>query len=43
MSISSVDEDEEAMNLVKYQNAYKLSAKVVSNFQDIYDVLMSMV
>ncbi|MBQ5558378.1 MAG: flagellar hook-associated protein FlgK [Lachnospiraceae bacterium] len=43
MSVSSVDEDEEAMNLVKYQNAYKLSAKVVSNFQDIYDVLMSMV
>lgn len=43
MSISSVDQDEEAMNLVKYQNAYKLSAKAISTFQDIYDVLMGMV
>ncbi len=43
MSVSSVDQDEEAMNLVKYQNAYELSAKVVSTMQQIYDVLMAMV
>lgn len=43
MSVSSVDQDEEAMNLVKYQNAYELSAKVVSTMQDIYDVLMGMI
>lgn len=43
MSVSSVDQDEEAMNLVKYQNAYELSAKVVSTMQQIYDVLLGMV
>lgn len=43
MSISSVDEDEEAISLVKYQNAYELSAKVVSTMQDMYDVLMGMI
>lgn len=43
MSVSSVDEDEEAINLVKYQNAYELSAKVISTMQQIYDVLMGMV
>lgn len=43
MSVSSVDQDEEAMGLVKYQNAYKLSAKVVSTMQQTYDVLMSMI
>lgn len=43
MSVSSVDEDEEAISLVKYQNAYELSAKVVSTMQDMYDVLMGMI
>lgn len=43
MSVSSVDQDEEAMGLVKYQNAYELSAKVVSTMQQIYDVLMGMI
>lgn len=43
MSISSVDEDEEAISLVKYQNAYELSAKVVSTMQQMYDTLMGMI
>ena len=43
MSVSSVDEDEEAISLVKYQNAYELSAKVVSTMQEMYDVLMGMI
>lgn len=43
MSVSSVDEDEEAISLVKYQNAYELSAKVVSTMQQMYDTLMGMI
>ena len=42
MSISSVDSDEEAINLVKYQNAYELSAKIISTMSQLYDVLLSM-
>lgn len=41
MEISSVDEDEEAMNLVKYQNIYELSCKVVSVMDEIYDKLIN--
>lgn len=40
MAISGVDEDEEAMNLVKYQNAYNLSAKMIQVFKEIYDRLI---
>jgi len=40
MSISGVDEDEEALNLVKYQNAYNLAAKMIQTFQEIYDRLI---
>lgn len=40
MSISGVDEDEEAMNLVKFQNAYNLSSKMVSVLAEIYDKLI---
>ena len=40
MAISGVDEDEEAMNLVKYQNAYNLSAKMIQIFKEIYDRLI---
>ena len=29
LSVSGVDNDEEALNLVKYQNAYNLSAKMI--------------
>ncbi|WP_026506415.1 flagellar hook-associated protein FlgK [Butyrivibrio sp. MC2013] len=40
LSIMGVDEDEEAANLVKFQNAYQLSAKVVQTFSEIYDRLI---
>ncbi len=40
ISISGVDEDEEAVNLVKYQNAYNLSAKMIQTLTEIYDRLI---
>ena len=39
-SVSGVDEDEEALNLVKFQNAYNLSAKVISTLAEMYDQLI---
>ncbi len=41
LSISGVDVDEEAMNLVRFQNAYNLSAKVISIMDEIYDKLIN--
>ena len=41
MSISGVDEDEEALNLVKFQNAYNLSSKVISVMSEIYNKLIN--
>ncbi|MDO5291523.1 MAG: flagellar hook-associated protein FlgK [bacterium] len=41
MSVSGVDTDEEAMNLVRYQNAYNLSAKVVQIMDELYDKLIN--
>ncbi|HHT89253.1 MAG TPA: flagellar hook-associated protein FlgK [Clostridiales bacterium] len=41
LSISGVDIDEEAMNLVRFQNAYNLSAKVISVMNEIYDRLIT--
>ena len=40
MSVSGVDEDEEALDLVKFQNAYNLSSKCISVFTEIYDRLI---
>ena len=40
MSISGVDNDEEALDLVKFQNAYNLSSKMVSVLAEIYDKLI---
>ena len=40
LSVSGVDEDEEAVDLVKYQNAYNLSSKVISVMQAIYQKLI---
>lgn len=40
LSVSGVDNDEEALNLVKYQNAYNLSAKMMSVMTEIYDRLI---
>ena len=39
-SISGVDEDEEAVNLVKYQNAYTLASKMIQTLTEIYDQLI---
>ncbi len=41
LSVSGVDEDEEAMNLVRFQNAYNLSAKVISIMDEVYDKLIN--
>ena len=41
LSISGVDIDEEAMSLVRFQNAYNLSAKVISVMNEIYDRLIN--
>ena len=40
LSVSGVDNDEEALNLVKFQEAYNLSAKMMQVFTEIYDRLI---
>lgn len=40
MSISGVDEDEEGINLVKFQHAYDLSAKLIQVMTEVYDRLI---
>lgn len=40
MSISGVDEDEEAISLVKYQNGYNLASKMIQTLTEIYDRLI---
>ncbi len=40
LSVSGVDNDEEALNLVKFQEAYNLSAKMMQIFTEIYDRLI---
>ena len=40
ISISGVDGDEEAINLVKYQNGYNLASKMVQTLTEIYDRLI---
>jgi len=39
-SISGVDREEEAVNLVKFQHAYNLSSKVIQVLTEIYDRLI---
>lgn len=39
-SVSGVDEDEEALDLVKFQNAYALNSKVISTLTEMYDRLI---
>lgn len=41
LSVAGVDSDEEAMSLARYQEAYQLSAKVVSVMNDIFNVLIN--
>ncbi len=40
ISISGVDEDEEALNLIKYQNGYNLASKMIQTLTEIYDRLI---
>ena len=40
-SVSGVDEDEEALNLIKFQNAYNLASKVISVLAEMYDKLIN--
>jgi flagellar hook-associated protein 1 FlgK len=40
ISISGVDEDEEAVSLVKYQNAYNLASKMIQTLTEVYDRLI---
>ena len=40
MSVSGVDEDEEAVSLVKYQNGYNLASKMIQTLTEIYDRLI---
>lgn len=41
LSVMGVDADEEAMNLVKYKEAYDLSAKVIQIMNEIYKKLIN--
>ncbi|MCR5203798.1 MAG: flagellar hook-associated protein FlgK [Lachnospiraceae bacterium] len=41
LSVSGVDMDEEAMNLIRYQNSYNLAAKVISTMNEMYDKLIN--
>lgn len=41
LSVAGVDVDEEAMKLAKYQEAYQLSAKVISTMNAIYETLLN--
>ncbi len=41
LSVAGVDVDEEAMNLIKFQNAYNLSAKVIQVMNEVYDKLIN--
>ena len=40
ISISGVDEDEEAINLIKFQNGYNLASKMIQTLTEIYDRLI---
>lgn len=40
ISISGVDEDEEAVNLVRFQNAYNLASRMIQTLTEVYDRLI---
>ena len=40
LSISGVDTDEEALNLVQFQNSYNLASRMIQTFTEIYDRLI---
>ena len=39
-SISGVDEDEEAVSLVKFQSNYTLASKMIQTLTEVYDQLI---
>lgn len=41
LSVSSVDTNEEAANLIVYQNGYNLACKIISVMNEIYDKLIN--
>lgn len=41
LSVAGVDTEEEGMNLMRYRQAYSLSAKVISVMNEIYDKLIN--
>lgn len=41
ISISGVDEDEEAINLVKFQNSYNLASRMIQTLTEVYDRLIT--
>ena len=40
-SVSGVDEDEEAMDLIKFQNAYNMASKIISVMNQMLDKLIN--
>ena len=40
-SVAGVDEDEEALDLIRFQNAYNLSSKMISIMTQLYDKLIN--
>ena len=40
-SVSGVDEDEEALNLVKFQYAYNMASKIISVMNQMLDKLIN--
>ncbi len=41
LSVSGVEINEEVMNLMKYQQAYSVAAKIVSTMDEIYDITIN--
>lgn len=41
LSVSGVDNEEEAMSLIRYQSAYEFSSKVISTLNEIYNKLIN--
>lgn len=41
LSVSGVDTEEESMNLIRYQNAYNLSSKIISTMNEMYNKLIN--
>lgn len=41
MSVSSVDEDEEGLDLIKFQNAYNLASRIISTMNQMFDRLIT--